>query len=174
MSADDDGHALSHETQDLRIGAVFVIIVASSLGVFPPIIMKLTEEAMQGLKFSCAKVFGGAVILTTGSTYLVEWVGLCLFTSSLCSSNTYYCILKFTRFRPYARRVDQFFDSSTILPDRHLRLLGSRAVHVVSGTCDDIVVSDEDCGTKHQHERRRPRGAWTLARCRARARAWAR
>jgi hypothetical protein len=63
-ASNDDSNGDS--TRPLRIAAVFIIIFASACGVFPPILLNLSEAAMNGILFSCAKVFGGAVILTTG------------------------------------------------------------------------------------------------------------
>ncbi len=48
---------MSEETNvPLRIGAVFIIMVAATLGVFPPVLLRPSQKTMAGIPFSCAKV----------------------------------------------------------------------------------------------------------------------
>jgi hypothetical protein len=41
---------------DLRIASIFIIAIASALGVFPPVVARPSQATMAGIPFACAKV----------------------------------------------------------------------------------------------------------------------
>ena len=49
-------------TEGLRVGAIFIIMCAGALGVFPPVLLRLSEKTMNDTPFMCAKVCGRMLI----------------------------------------------------------------------------------------------------------------
>ena len=43
-------------TEPLRVAAVFIIMTAGALGVFPAVLLRPTEKTMSDTPFMCAKV----------------------------------------------------------------------------------------------------------------------
>lgn len=64
----DEGYA-----KNLHIGAIFVVIVASLAGVAVPLLVQSYSKAVlrTGLFFSCLKLFGAGVILSTGVIHML-------------------------------------------------------------------------------------------------------
>ena len=51
-------------TEPLRVAAVFIIMVAGALGVFPAVLLRPSEQTMSGTPFMCAKVRNYHVVIS--------------------------------------------------------------------------------------------------------------
>jgi zinc transporter 1/2/3 len=53
------------------VGTIFIIFIASALGVLPPLLANASPRVLQGSTFSSAKCFGAGVILTTALVHIL-------------------------------------------------------------------------------------------------------